>query len=49
MAEQIIRDAADAEMLSWVSLRYFNVAGAGARLWQIAVQQSIPMVFRALD
>ena len=33
MSEQMIRDTAAAEQLSWVCLRYFNVAGAvGSRL-----------------
>lgn len=50
MAEQIIRDAADAEMLSWVSLRYFNVAGARSpTMADRGAHNLIPMVFRALD
>jgi UDP-glucose 4-epimerase len=49
MSEQIIRDCADAERLSWVSLRYFNVAGAGSAIMgDRGANNLIPMVFRAL-
>jgi UDP-glucose 4-epimerase len=41
---------ADSTPLSWVSLRYFNVAGAGApELGDTSVNNLIPMVFDALD
>jgi UDP-glucose 4-epimerase len=50
MSEQIIRDTAAAEQLSWVCLRYFNVAGAvDSRLADRGENNLIPRVFRALS
>jgi UDP-glucose 4-epimerase len=50
MSEQIIRDTATAEQLSWVCLRYFNVAGAvSTRLADRGENNLIPRVFRALS
>ncbi len=50
IGEWMVRDVAVARPLSWVSLRYFNVAGAGAiNLGDPSVNNLIPMVFRALD
>lgn len=44
------RDAGVADGLSWVALRYFNVAGAGDRaLGDTSVNNLIPMVFAALE
>ena len=41
---------ADSTPLSWVSLRYFNVAGAASpELGDTSVNNLIPMVFAALD
>jgi UDP-glucose 4-epimerase len=49
MSEQLIRDTAAAEQLSWVSLRYFNVAGAvDSRLADRGENNLIPRVFRAV-
>lgn len=49
IGEWLIRDAAAAQRLSWVALRYFNVAGAGsAELRDTSVNNLIPMVFAAL-
>jgi UDP-glucose 4-epimerase len=49
MSEQMIRDTAAAEELSWVCLRYFNVAGAvDSRLADRGENNLIPRVFRAL-
>jgi UDP-glucose 4-epimerase len=49
--EWLLRDLADSgHPLSWVALRYFNVAGAGADdLGDTGVFNLIPMVLRALD
>jgi UDP-glucose 4-epimerase len=50
IGEWLIRDAAQAQQLSWVALRYFNVAGAdSAELRDTSVNNLIPMVFAALD
>ena len=58
IGEWLVRDAAAARShastsvspLSWVSLRYFNVAGAGSpELGDTSVNNLIPMVFDALD
>lgn len=54
IGEWMVRDEAVARPadspLSWVALRYFNVAGAGsADLGDTSVNNLIPMVFRALD
>lgn len=54
IGEWMVRDCAAArptrEPLSWVSLRYFNVAGASsAELADTSVNNLIPMVFDALD
>jgi UDP-glucose 4-epimerase len=50
IGEWLMRDVADSLALDWVSLRYFNVAGAGAaELGDTGVFNLIPMVFRALS
>lgn len=50
IGEWMVRDVAAARPLSWVALRYFNVAGAGSvDLGDPSVNNLIPMVFRALD
>jgi len=50
VGEWLARDAGVAWDLSWVALRYFNVAGAGADdLGDNSVNNLIPMVFAALD
>jgi len=50
IGEWMIRDAAGAQRLSWVALRYFNVAGAGApELRDTSVNNLIPMVYAALE
>ena len=49
IGEWLLRDLARAAGLSWVSLRYFNVAGAGApHLGDTGIFNLIPMVFQAL-
>lgn len=49
IGEWMLRDAAVAHALSVVSLRYFNVAGAGSpRLGDRAVMNLIPIVFEAM-
>jgi UDP-glucose 4-epimerase len=50
IGEWLLRDIANAGALDWVSLRYFNVAGAGEPdLGDTGVFNLIPMVFRALS
>jgi UDP-glucose 4-epimerase len=50
VGEWMARDAGVAWNLSWVALRYFNVAGAGwDELGDNSVNNLIPMVFAALD
>lgn len=50
VGEWITANAAVNRDLSWISLRYFNVAGAGAPdLGDTSVFNLIPMVLRALD
>ena len=50
IGEWMARDAGVAWGLSWVALRYFNVAGAGSDdLGDNSVNNLIPMVFAALD
>ncbi len=50
VGEWMARDCGVAWGLSWVALRYFNVAGAGAdELGDTSVNNLIPMVFRALE
>jgi len=50
IGEWLMRDIAAAGALDWVSLRYFNVAGAGAPdLGDTGVFNLVPMVFRALS
>ena len=50
IGEWMIRDQAKATDLSYVNLRYFNVAGAGApALGDKGVNNLIPLVFRALS
>ena len=50
IGEWMLRDEAAARPLSWVALRYFNVAGAGSPdLGDTSVNNLIPMVFDALD
>ena len=50
IGEWLVRDCASDLGLSWTSLRYFNVAGAGAdELGDTGVFNLIPMVLRALD
>lgn len=49
IGEWLVRDAAAAQPLSWVALRYFNVAGAAsAQLRDTSVNNLIPMVYAAL-
>ena len=50
VGEWMARDCGVAWGLSWVALRYFNVAGAGSdELGDNSVNNLIPMVFRALE
>jgi UDP-glucose 4-epimerase len=50
MGEQMIHDAAIANPISWASLRYFNVAGAGdPTLADRGANNLIPKLFRAID
>ncbi|WP_256364341.1 UDP-glucose 4-epimerase GalE [Mycobacterium sp. GA-1285] len=50
MCEQMLRDTARAHELSWVSLRYFNVAGAtDPVLGDRGVNNLVPKVFRAIS
>lgn len=50
VGEWITANAAAIRDLSWIALRYFNVAGAGApELGDTGVFNLIPMVLRALD
>ncbi len=50
VGEWMARDCGVAWGLSWVALRYFNVAGAGSDdLGDTSVNNLIPMVFRALE
>ena len=49
VGEWMVRDQGRAVGLSWVAVRYFNVAGAGEHdLGDPSVNNLIPMVFRAL-
>jgi UDP-glucose 4-epimerase len=49
VGEWMLRDVATATGLRWVALRYFNVAGAGAReLADRSVNNLVPMVFQRL-
>ena len=49
IGEWLARDQGVAAGLSWVALRYFNVAGAGSdELGDNSVNNLVPMVFRAL-
>ena len=48
--EWLARDCGVAQGMSWVALRYFNVAGAGSdALGDRSVNNLVPMVFRALQ
>ena len=48
--EWLVRDVGVATGMRWISLRYFNVAGAESpRLGDTAAANLVPMVFRALD
>ncbi|HEX5017638.1 MAG TPA: UDP-glucose 4-epimerase GalE [Actinomycetes bacterium] len=50
IGEWLMKDVAAALGLDWISLRYFNVAGAGGPdLGDTGVFNLIPMVFRALS
>jgi UDP-glucose 4-epimerase len=50
IGEDLIRYAGQVTDLLWLSLRYFNVAGAGSpELGDTTVSNLIPMTFRALD
>ena len=50
ISEWLIRDVAQVTDLQYVSLRYFNVAGAGTpELGDTGVFNLIPLIFRALD
>ena len=50
VCEQLLRDAAAAHSLSYVSLRYFNAAGAGAPdLVDRGVTNLVPLAFQALS
>lgn len=49
VGEWMMRDVARASGMRWISLRYFNVAGAGSpELGDRSVNNLIPLVFRAL-
>ncbi|MDP9418197.1 MAG: UDP-glucose 4-epimerase GalE [Actinomycetota bacterium] len=49
VCEWMLRDVARASGMRWASLRYFNVAGAGApELADTSVANLIPLVFQAL-
>jgi len=49
VSEWMIRDLGSASDLAWASLRYFNVAGAGApELGDTGVFNLIPLVFQAI-
>lgn len=49
VGEWLMRDVAVVTPIDWISLRYFNVAGAGGpELGDTGVFNLIPMVFRAL-
>jgi UDP-glucose 4-epimerase len=49
IGEWMARDAGIAHGLSWIALRYFNVAGAASNdLGDPSVNNLVPMVFRAL-
>lgn len=48
--EDLIRHAGDVDGLRWLTLRYFNVVGAGSpALGDTTVSNLVPMTFRALD
>lgn len=50
IGEWLVRDAARQTSLSWVALRYFNVAGAAEHaLRDTSVNNLIPMVYAALE
>lgn len=50
IGEWLVRDAAQQMPLSWVALRYFNVAGAAEyALRDTSVNNLIPMVYAALE
>ena len=50
VGEWMTRDAGVAHGLSWIALRYFNVAGAASdELGDTSVNNLVPMVFRALS
>ena len=50
IGEWLAKDLATSNALNWVSLRYFNVAGAGSDdLGDNSVNNLIPMVFQALE
>ncbi len=49
VGEWLVRDVAAATGLTWVALRYFNVAGAGSPdLGDVGVSNLIPLTFQAL-
>jgi UDP-glucose 4-epimerase len=50
IGEWLVRDAAQVNPLSWIALRYFNVAGeADSALRDTSANNLIPMVYAALD
>lgn len=50
ICERMLRDLGRAQGMSWVALRYFNVAGAEApELADLGASNLIPMVFQALE
>lgn len=51
MCEQVLADASAAHGVKWVSLRYFNVAGATARCgeWHTPETHLIPRIFEVVE
>jgi UDP-glucose 4-epimerase len=50
IGEWLVRDAARVKPLSWIALRYFNVAGEAERaLRDTSMNNLIPMVYSALE
>jgi len=50
VSEWLIKDVARAHGMDWISLRYFNVAGAGApELGDVGVHNLVPLALQALS